>query len=75
EVRQHGLLIGIDLAADVAAAVVTKALDAGFIVNAPRPNTLRLAPPLILTSAQAQQFTDALPALLSEALTTANGES
>lgn len=68
EVRAHGLLIGFDLAEPVAAQLVTAALDAGFIVNAPRPNTIRLAPPLILTADQADQFLTALPALIKAAV-------
>ena len=40
------------------------ALDAGFIVNAPRPDVLRLAPPLIVTAAQLDSFVAALPGLL-----------
>ena len=67
EVRGEGLLIGFDLDADVAAAVVTAGLDAGFIVNSPGPHTIRLAPPLILTTEQADRFLAALPALLQTA--------
>ena len=46
------------------------ARDAGFLVNAPDANILRLAPPLVLTDEQAQSFIDALPAILD----TAQGE-
>lgn len=67
EVRGEGLLIGFDLDADVAPAVVTAGLDAGFIVNSPGPHTIRLAPPLILTTEQADRFLAALPALLQTA--------
>ena len=67
EVRGEGLLIGFDLDADVAPAVVTAGLDAGFIVNSPGPRTIRLAPPLILTTDQADRFLAALPALLQTA--------
>lgn len=67
DVRAFGLLIGFDLTEPVAAGVVSAALEAGFIVNAPRPNTIRLAPPLNLTVAQAQSFLTALPALLATA--------
>ncbi|WP_240629993.1 acetylornithine transaminase [Specibacter cremeus] len=67
EVRAHGLLIGFDLARPVAAKVVVAALEAGFIVNAPGPGTIRLAPPLILTAAQADTFLAALPGLLAGA--------
>ena len=67
EVRGEGLLIGFDLDADVAPAVVTAGLDAGFIVNSPGPRTIRLAPPLILTAEQADSFVQALPTLLQTA--------
>ncbi|MGJ9407271.1 acetylornithine transaminase [Nesterenkonia aurantiaca] len=65
EVRAHGLLIGFDLEAAagqaLAPAMVAAALEAGFIINATGPSTLRLAPPLIITTEQIQQFIDALP--------------
>ena len=67
EVRGVGLLIGFDLDADVAPAVVTAGLDAGFIVNSPGPRTIRLAPPLVLTTDQAGAFLAALPAILQTA--------
>jgi acetylornithine aminotransferase len=67
EIRGEGLLIGFDLDADVAPAVVTAGLDAGFIVNAPGPRTIRLAPPLVLTTDQAGSFLAALPAILQTA--------
>lgn len=75
EVRGRGLLLGIDLAApagvpdgaNLAAAVVNAALEAGFIVNAPGPRTIRLAPPLILTAQQADTFVAALPRLVATA--------
>lgn len=67
EVRGEGLLIGFDLDADVAPAVVQAALDAGFIVNSPGLRTIRLAPPLILTTAQADTFLAAFPAILQTA--------
>ncbi|MET4095677.1 acetylornithine transaminase [Arthrobacter sp. UYCu712] len=66
-VRGEGLLVGFDLDADVAPAVVTAGLDAGFIVNSPGPRTIRLAPPLILTIQQTDRFLAALPALLTTA--------
>lgn len=67
EVRGDGLLIGFDLEADIAAAVVTAGLDAGFIINSPGPRTIRIAPPLILTREQADRFLAALPALIDTA--------
>ncbi|MGJ9425299.1 acetylornithine transaminase [Nesterenkonia halotolerans] len=65
EVRAHGLLIGLEIAAGAAStpapAMVAAALEAGFIINATGPTTLRLAPPLIITTEQIQRFIDALP--------------
>ncbi|MEO5834071.1 MAG: acetylornithine transaminase [Nakamurella sp.] len=63
-VRGRGLLLGVVLTAPVAAAVAIRARDGGFIVNAPTPDVLRLAPPLILTEDQADSFVRALPGLL-----------
>lgn len=61
--RGEGLLVGIELAAPVAAVVAARALDAGFIVNPVTPTALRLAPPLILTREQADEFLAFLAAL------------
>jgi acetylornithine/N-succinyldiaminopimelate aminotransferase len=63
-VRGTGLLRAIVLSADVAAAVADRALGAGFIINAPTPDALRLAPPLVVTAEQIDSFVAALPALL-----------
>ena len=70
-VRGEGLLIGFDLDGEYAPSAVQAALMAGFIINATGPATIRLAPPLILTLEQAATFLDALPSILSTALTTA----
>ncbi|UKF00684.1 acetylornithine transaminase [Paenarthrobacter nicotinovorans] len=75
EVRGEGLLIGFDVDADVAPAMVTAALDAGFIINSPGPRTIRLAPPLILTIEQADRFLTALPALISTAKATTSKDN
>ncbi|MGI3780145.1 MAG: acetylornithine transaminase, partial [Janthinobacterium lividum] len=71
EVRGRGLLRGIVLTADLAPAVSDLALEAGFVINAPRPDVLRIAPPLIITAAQLDTFVDALPGLLDAAATQA----
>jgi acetylornithine/N-succinyldiaminopimelate aminotransferase len=63
-VSAAGLLIGIGLARPVSASVATVAREAGFLVNPPVPDRIRLAPPLILTEAQAREFLSALPAIL-----------
>ncbi|MFT4200167.1 acetylornithine transaminase [Gordonia sp. (in: high G+C Gram-positive bacteria)] len=67
-VRGSGLLLGVVLTADVAKQAEAAARAAGFLVNAPDTNVLRLAPPLIITEEQARGFVDALPAILDSAL-------
>lgn len=74
QVRGEGLLIGFDLAEDIAPGAVQAALEAGFIINAPGPRTLRLAPPLILTRGQAGSFLEALPGILAAARQAAAAE-
>ncbi|WP_062296941.1 acetylornithine transaminase [Demequina maris] len=56
EVRGEGLMLGIGLAAPVSAAVARAAVEAGFIVNPPSPDTIRLVPALTLTRAEADLF-------------------
>lgn len=63
-VRGKGLLQGIVLTAPNAKAVESHARDAGFLVNAAAADVVRLAPPLIITDAQIDQFLTALPAIL-----------
>ncbi len=71
QVRGTGLLLGARLVAPAAARVADLALEAGYIVNPVTPDTLRLAPPLILTWDQVSGFVDLLaglsPADLEEA--------
>ena len=66
-VRGAGLLLGIVLTAPVAPAAALAARQAGFLVNAPGPDVIRLAPPLILTTEQADTFVAALPSILDTA--------
>ena len=55
-VRGRGLLQAITLDQAIAPAVADAALNAGFVINAPRPDVLRLAPPLIVTAGLAGQL-------------------
>ncbi|MFI1918598.1 acetylornithine transaminase [Nocardia sp. NPDC020380] len=63
-VRGAGLLIGIQLTADVSAQVEESARAAGYLVNPAKPNVIRLAPPLVLTQTQAENFLTDLPGIL-----------
>jgi acetylornithine/N-succinyldiaminopimelate aminotransferase len=67
EVRGRGLLVGLDLDADLAAAVVEAAQAHGVILNACTPARIRLAPPLVLTADQAAEFLDLWPRILDQA--------
>jgi len=67
EVRGEGLLIGLTLARPVSAELATAALAAGFIVNNPTADRIRLAPPLVLTDEDANAFLAAWPGILDAA--------
>jgi len=62
EVRGRGLLVAVEFSSDVATEIVERALGAGLVLNATSPNTLRFAPPLVITN---EQLDDAL-AILEE---------
>jgi acetylornithine/succinyldiaminopimelate/putrescine aminotransferase len=66
EVRGLGLMIGVDLAADVARRAVSVALERGLIINATGDRTLRFVPPLILTGAEVDEAVDVLERVLAE---------
>jgi acetylornithine/N-succinyldiaminopimelate aminotransferase len=62
--RGSGLWRALLLTKPVAGQVEKAAREAGFLVNAVAPQVVRLAPPLILTTAEADAFSAALPTLL-----------
>ncbi|SER53179.1 acetylornithine transaminase [Actinokineospora terrae] len=66
-VRGNGLLLGVALTAPISGAVATAAAAKGFLVNNVQADTIRLAPPLILTEEQAGEFVAALPGILDTA--------
>jgi acetylornithine/N-succinyldiaminopimelate aminotransferase len=59
-VRGAGLLLGIVLNEPVAVDLAGKLRDAGFLVNPAKPDVIRLAPPLIISSDQADALIAAL---------------
>lgn len=68
EVRGMGLMIGADLEEGIDAhAVVDRGLEAGFLLNATGPHTLRFLPPLVVTRKEIDTLINALPDLLSAA--------
>jgi len=66
-VRGRGLWLAIVLTANLAADVEAAGRRAGFLINAVQPDAVRLAPPLILSAADADEFTAALPGILDSA--------
>jgi acetylornithine aminotransferase len=56
EVRGRGLLLGIELTTPIAKKVAASMLEAGIIVNAANDQTIRIAPPLIVTLPQIEKF-------------------
>lgn len=67
EITGRGLLRGVVLTKPVATHVQGLALDAGLIVNAPTPQRLRLAPPLIMTADEAQAAAEDLLTVIEQA--------
>jgi predicted acetylornithine/succinylornithine family transaminase len=56
EVRGRGLMIGVGLEEGIdAAALSAELLGRGLVVNVPRPDTIRLLPPLVVESAQIER--------------------
>ncbi|WP_036284391.1 acetylornithine transaminase [Microbacterium luticocti] len=64
--RGAGLLIGITLAAPVAAAVRDAAQRRGLIVNAPTDEVIRIAPAYTIGDAEVDEFTALFAAALAE---------
>lgn len=56
EVRGRGLLLGIVLEKDWAKEIANFLLAKGVLVNAPNENTIRIAPPLIVTKKECDKF-------------------
>jgi acetylornithine aminotransferase len=56
EVRGRGLLLGIGLQQDWAKDIANYLMAKGVLVNAPNSNTIRIAPPLIVTKIECAKF-------------------
>lgn len=67
EVRGRGLLIGIELTTPIAKKVAALMLEAGVIVNAASDQTIRIAPPLIVTTPQIEKFISIFKKVMKEA--------
>jgi acetylornithine aminotransferase len=67
EVRGAGLLIGIELERLKASEIAAAMRDAGVLVNAANPTTIRIAPALIVTDAQINKFISIFKKVISDA--------
>ncbi|MCD8180611.1 MAG: aspartate aminotransferase family protein [Firmicutes bacterium] len=66
EVRGAGLLIGIQLKDEIAKAVFNTLFADGFLTSLCGGNTIRIAPPLIITESDADLFIDELDKVLED---------
>jgi acetylornithine aminotransferase len=66
-VRGLGLLQAVVLQGVTGSAVEAAARAKGFLVNAVAPDAIRLAPPLVITQVEIDEFVQALPQILTEA--------
>ncbi|MEV0122985.1 acetylornithine transaminase [Streptomyces sp. NPDC050703] len=73
-VRGAGLLLGIVLTEPLAPRVQQAAQDAGFLVNVPAPDVVRLMPPLNVRDDEVDAFLRALPGVLDKAAEAADGD-
>jgi acetylornithine/N-succinyldiaminopimelate aminotransferase len=67
DVRGRGLLLALDLKLPIGAAIVAQAFEAGLLLNAPRPDTLRFMPALNVTREEIAQMIGQLDAILTKA--------
>jgi acetylornithine aminotransferase len=65
-IRGSGLWLGIVLRSDLASDVETAAAERGLLVNAVKPNVIRLAPPLVVTESEVDEAVAALAASVRE---------
>lgn len=65
EVRGRGLMLAVGLRTPIAAAVADAAIDAGLLVNAIGQRTIRLLPPLTISTAEADLAVERLGVALT----------
>ena len=65
-VRGRGLLLALDLKRDIGSRVVARAFARGLLINAPRPNTLRMMPALNVSRGEIDHMCRVLDAALAD---------
>ena len=64
-VRGKGLLAAMDFESEISGQVLTAANEAGLLLNAPRPTTIRFMPPLTVTEGEIDQAMERLGTALA----------
>ncbi|HEV7370364.1 acetylornithine transaminase [Arenibaculum sp.] len=64
-VRGAGLLLALDLGKPVSSEVAKRAFDAGLLLNAPRPDTLRFMPALTVSTAEIDEMVAILEPIIA----------
>ena len=64
--RGIGLMLGVMLESEIAKKVEKACFEAGMIVNAVRPNVVRLTPPLIISDSEIEQACEILVKAVAE---------
>lgn len=67
-IRGKGLLIAFDLPLAKGSEVVSECLKEGLIINSPQPSTIRLMPPLIVTSKDVDDMVEILTVVFQRVL-------
>ncbi len=65
--RGRGLLLALDLKLPIASAIASQAFEAGLLLNAPQPDTLRFMPALNVTREEIAEMIATLDAILTKA--------
>ncbi len=65
EVRGRGLLLALDLKVPLAVSIVAQALEAGVLLNAPKPDALRFMPALNVRREEVDSMIDCLDSILT----------
>jgi acetylornithine/N-succinyldiaminopimelate aminotransferase len=66
-VRGRGLLIALDLKREIGGDLVTRAREAGVLLNSPRPDTLRFMPALNVATREIDHMIEVLDGVLTQA--------
>jgi acetylornithine/N-succinyldiaminopimelate aminotransferase len=66
EVRGRGLLLALDLKLPIGPCLVTRAFEAGLLLNSPQPESLRFMPALNVTRAEIAEMIDKLDGILTK---------